>query len=493
MTKKKLTAVILVMVMCVQLLSGCGIQKDASQNKKATEDEETLADGEYSVEVTLEGGTGRAKVDSPAKVKVEDGKAYATIVWSSTHYDYMLVDGKKYLNENEGGNSTFTFPIDGIPCKMNVVGDTTAMSVPHEIDYTLKFAFQKNVSFKDLNCTGRMKLAYARQFQIEEYGNYKMITIVDNGRFFLVPKGAAVPKGLPKDVVVLQQPLKNVYLVSSAVMDLVCQTGGLSNVSYTALKQNDWYVPKAVQAMKKGTLLYAGKYSAPDYEQLLSGGCNFAIENTMITHNPEVKEKLNELGIKVMVERSSYEKHPLGRLEWIKLFGVLFGKTAPAKDYFATQVKRIRPIIKKKNTGQTVAFFAVSSDGTITVRKQNDYVSSMIELAGGTYSLNGYVEEEKNALSTMKMQMEDFYAAEKDADVLIYNGTIEGELTSVAELIGKNKLFADFKAVKSGQVYTTGSNFYQQSTGTCDFIEDLNHILTGKKDVKCRFLKKLEN
>ena len=109
-----------------------------------------LEDGEYTVNVELEGGSGRASVDSEAKVKVTDGQAYATIVWSSTYYDYMLVDGKKYTNENEGGNSTFTFPIAGVPCTMDVVGDTTAMSQPHEIDYTLTFSFAKDVSFKDL-------------------------------------------------------------------------------------------------------------------------------------------------------------------------------------------------------------------------------------------------------------------------------------------------------------------------------------------------------
>ena len=113
-------------------------------------------------------------------------RAYATIVWSSTYYDYMLVDGKKYTNENEGGNSTFTFPIAGVPCTMDVVGDTTAMSQPHEIDYTLTFSFAKDVSFKDLKQTGQVKLSYADQFQIDEYGNYKLITIVDNGRFLPV-------------------------------------------------------------------------------------------------------------------------------------------------------------------------------------------------------------------------------------------------------------------------------------------------------------------
>ena len=110
--------------------------------------------------------------------------------------------------------------------------------------------------------------------------------------------------------------------------------------------------------------------------------------------NPEVKEKLEELGIPVMIERSSYEKHPLGRLEWIRLFGVLFDQEQQANKFFREQAERVQPILEKENTDLSVAFFAVSSDGTITVRKPNDYVSSMIELAGGNYSLNGYLPEE---------------------------------------------------------------------------------------------------
>ena len=542
MNKKRVTAVILSVMMCMQIFTGCGAKNNAAaveggagqtaaesvqgaagtateKNAQAAEEnvqgtadqdgtEESMTgndaaeqadgtevsvpeDGEYTVEVTLEGGSGKATVDSQAKVTVKDGVAYATITWSSTHYDYMIVNGEKYLNENEGGNSTFTFPIDGIPCEMDVIGDTTAMSTPHEIDYTLTFQFPETADFKDLDCNGRMELSCADQFEVEQYGAYKLITIVDNGRFLLVPKGVKVPADVPADVTVLQQPLENVYLVSSAVMDLVCQIGAVSDLKYTGVKEKDWYVKEAADAMAAGNLIYAGKYSAPDYELLLSGGCAFAIENTMITHNPEVKEKLEELGIKVMIERSSYEKHPLGRLEWIKLFGVLFGREQQAKAFFDAQAAHIEPILEKEKTGLSVAFFAVASDGTITVRKPNDYVSSMIELAGGTYSLNGYVPEEENALSTLKMQMEDFYAAEKDADILIYNGTIEGELTSIAELVQKNSLFADFKAVKSGQVYTTGSNFYQQTSGTCDFIEDLNKVLNGETDAEYRFLKKI--
>lgn len=103
-----------------------------------------LSDGIYEAKVSLEGGSGRASVQSPVKVSVKDKKAYATIVWSSSNYDYMKVDGKKYLNENKDskGNSTFTIPVAAFEEKIPVVGDTTAMSTPHEIDYTLCFELE---------------------------------------------------------------------------------------------------------------------------------------------------------------------------------------------------------------------------------------------------------------------------------------------------------------------------------------------------------------
>ena len=309
MKKRKVTALLLAAMMCMQIFAGCGTKNDTAQTEgsvAATEDaqgaagentqtagqnateenaggmaeqneaEESIAgkaateqadsaevsvpeDGEYTVDVTLEGGSGKATVDSQAKVTVTDGVAYATIVWSSTHYDYMIVNGEKYLNENEGGNSTFTFPIDGIPCEMDVIGDTTAMSTPHEIDYTLTFKFPETADFKDLDCNGRMELSYADQFEVEQYGAYKLITIVDNGRFLLVPKGVTVPEDVPGDVTVLEQPLENVYLVSSAVMDLVCRIGAVPDLKYTGVKEKDWYVKEAADAMAAGNMIYAGK------------------------------------------------------------------------------------------------------------------------------------------------------------------------------------------------------------------------------------------
>ena len=97
------------------------------------------ADGTYTCDVTLEGGSGRATVESPAALTVADGKMTATIVWSSPNYDYMLVDGEKYLPTNTEGNSTFEIPVSALDTALDVTADTVAMSTPHEIEYTLTF------------------------------------------------------------------------------------------------------------------------------------------------------------------------------------------------------------------------------------------------------------------------------------------------------------------------------------------------------------------
>lgn len=107
---------------------------------QAAEAVETPADGSYTCEVTLEGGSGRATVDSPATLTVADGKMTATIAWSSPNYDYMVVDGEKYLPTNTEGNSTFEIPVSALGTPLSVVADTVAMSTPHEIEYTLTFS-----------------------------------------------------------------------------------------------------------------------------------------------------------------------------------------------------------------------------------------------------------------------------------------------------------------------------------------------------------------
>lgn len=339
----------------------------------------------------------------------------------------------------------------------------------------------KNIS--GLEYEGSMKLKYAQQFAVDYYkGGYALISIKDGDRFLVIPEDKDVPENMDSDIKIIKRPLKNVYMVSTSAMDLVCAIDEEKNIRLSGTKEKDWYVDKAKEAMKSGNMLYAGKYSAPDYELILSEKCELAVENTMIYHSPEVIDKLENTGVPVLVEKSSYESHPLGRMEWIKMYGVLFGKEDEAEKYFDEKTKEADKVIenveKEQNDNRkTVAFFYITSNGAVSVRKSGDYVSKMIELAGGEYVFKNLTDE--NALSTMNIQMEEFYATAKDADYLIYNSAIDGELYTMDELIEKSSMLKDFKAVKNGDVWCTGKNMFQETTGIADMIVDINSIVNG--------------
>ena len=323
------------------------------------------------------------------------------------------------------------------------------------------------------------KLDYAQQFTADCYeGGYTMVTIPGSGEKFLVsPQDAAVVDNLPADVTVLRQPVENIYLVSTSVMDLFLHLDALDSIALSGTRAEGWYLPEAQQAMEEGRVAYAGKYSAPDYEQILAAGCGLAIENTMILHTPDVKEQLEHFGIPVLVERSSYESDPLARMEWIKLYGILLGKEELAERAFSAQEAAIQPILMQEPTGKSCAFFSLTTNNLATVRKGNDYVAKMIEMAGGSYVFSGLTDN-GNSLATMNLPLEDFYAGAKDADVLIYNSAIEGTISSVSQLTEKFPLLSEFKAVKNGQVWCTSQSLFQQSMALADLIVDMNTVFT---------------
>ncbi|RJW48854.1 ABC transporter substrate-binding protein [Clostridiales bacterium TF09-2AC] len=333
-------------------------------------------------------------------------------------------------------------------------------------------------SWDDREVIRSMELLYADQFSVDYYDDgCAMISIRDSGRFLVVPEQGTPPEGLPEDVTVLRQPVKNIYLVATSAMDLFKSLDAMDRITLSGTDAQGWYIEEARQALEDGGMFYAGKYNAPDYELILSKSCGLAIESTMISHSPEVKEQLEQLGIPVLVERSSYESHPLGRMEWLKLYGVLTGREEQAEACFRKQMENLKPVLDQDATGKTVAFFYISSNGYVNVRKSGDYVAKMIELAGGTYVPEG-LDGNGNALSTMNMQMEAFYAAAKEADYIIYNSTIDGELESLAQLLDKSSLLADFKAVKEGNVWCTEKSLFQETMGLGNMILDIHRILT---------------
>lgn len=525
------------------LLGVCGCSSQAFVSEQQTETvltkEETgwkFQDGTYQMEVELLGGSGRASVTSPAKVEIKDGKAVATLEWSSPNYDYMVVDGEKYLPVNTEGNSVFQIPVEAFDQDIAVIADTVAMSTPHEIEYTLNFhAGENGQNAAKADTTGQedsdgaekgqqtaavggnpaktaaapltydhsMELSYAENFAVDYYeGGYKLLTTRLNGdRILIVPKHQQAledaealvspsAEGEPGKLIVLQEPVKNLYLVASSVMDMFAQLDSMDAISMCGLKEEDWYIPAAKQAMKDGTLLYAGKYSQPDYELLLSQNCSMAIENSMIYHTPEVMEKLGEFGIPTLVEYSSYEEHPLGRVEWVRFFGALLNQEEKADQLFEKQEEALKRVEAEESTGKTVAFFYITSNGLVQVRQSTDYIPKMIELAGGKYVFENLGDPDSRR-STVNLQLEDFYDGAQDADFLVYNTTIDRQVQTLEDLLKKCSLLKDFKAVKNHQVWCTTEDMYQQSMSAGNLIEDFHRMLTGD-DKETRYLYRLK-
>lgn len=341
----------------------------------------------------------------------------------------------------------------------------------------------------DLTPTGSLPLSYAEQFTVDTLENgLSLITIGGEDRYLVVPEGQEAPE-TGEDITVLQQPLDSIYLVATSAMDFFVSLDALDCISLSGTKADGWYLDAARQAMLSGDIEYAGKYSAPDYEAIYDADCDLALESTMIYHTPEVKEQLERLGIPVLVERSSYESDPLGRMEWIKLYGVLTGKEDEAEALYQAQLDALSPILDQPSTGKTAAFFYITANGAANVRKSTDYVPKMLELAGGRYIFDDLTDDD--ARSTMNMQMENFYAGAKDADVLIYNSTIDGELHSLDELLAKSPLLADFKAVKTGSVWCTEQSLFQSAMGLGDMIQDFHAIFTGENTDNLHYLHQL--
>lgn len=331
----------------------------------------------------------------------------------------------------------------------------------------------------DLVYESRMELEYATEYAVDYYSDgYDLITISDGSRFLIVPEDKEIPENLDEDIKAVQQPIDHIYLVASATMDMFRSIEALDMIRFTGTDQDGWYLPQIPQLMEQGDIIYAGKYNAPDYELILSEGCDFVIENMMIMHTPEVKEKLENFGIPVMADRASYEEHPLGRCEWVKLYGVLTDREEQAKAAFDEQAAELERVLADEEQNKTqqapaVAFFYLTSNGAVNVRKTSDYVPKMIELAGGKYIFDNLGDAQSKS-SSVTMQMEEFYASAKDADCLIYNSTIEGQITSIDELVAKNQLLADFKAVQNGNVWCTTQNMYQESMSIGSMIADMH-------------------
>ena len=326
----------------------------------------------------------------------------------------------------------------------------------------------------------KTELSFAHEFSIDEYeGGYKLVTINDGGRFLIVPEGMDAPKGIASDIAVLKRPVRNIYIAATAVMCLFDGLGRLDAIRLSGTKAEGWYIENARKAMESGSILYAGKYSQPDYELILKENCPLAIESGMIGHASDVKAQLEKLGVPVLIDRSSYETHPLGRTEWVKVYGAILGEEEKAEALFREQVA-LMSSVGGTNTGKTVAFFRISGTGYAVARRSGDYVSKMIALAGGEYAFKDLGGE--SAMATVNVEMETFFATARNSDIVIYNSTIGGEVANMDEFLALNPLMKELKAVQNNAVWCTRESMYQQTLNIGRMISELNEIMNASPE-----------
>lgn len=336
-----------------------------------------------------------------------------------------------------------------------------------------------------------LELDYAERFDLHYYNDgYAVIDIYGSSKYLVVPDGMPVPE-LPEEMRILQKPLDNIYLTATSAMALFNSVDAIDNVTMVGTNENGWYIDSAIEALRSGNMIFAGKYSEPDYELLINNGCNMSLQSTMILHTPKVMEMLEDLGIPVMIEYSTYEQHPLGKPEWAKLYGFLTDNEEAAVTFMEEQKAIVSSLEDFENTEKTVAYFYVNSNGQIVVREVTDYIPGMIEMAGGRYIFTEQVNVESNK-TTAQITMEEFYNTAVNADYLIYNASIDSPISTLDELFAKSELFADFKAVQEGNVWCTGKSMFQATDMIAEFIMDLNLMLTDADESEMTFFNKVQ-
>ena len=335
-----------------------------------------------------------------------------------------------------------------------------------------------------------LELKYAKEYSASFYEGGMTLINVGEDSFLLFDEGAEIPEDAKADekagkITILQKPLDNIYNASSSVMDHFLAINALDKVTMTSTKAEDWSIEEVRRRVENDEISYVGKYSMPDYEYILDDGCRLAIENQMIYHSPDTKEKLIALGIPVIVERSSLEDEPLGRLEWIKLYGILTGEETAAQNVFDEQEKKIEDIKSELGNGSNgeavqAALFYIGTNGIVGVRNPDDYMTTLLKTAGAEYAFDHLSSD--SSKTYIQLQMEEFYAHAIDADVLIYNSNFGYSPQTLDELVKIDGILAELKAVKDKHVWIYSQDSFQQPTKLADMVMDYYEIFKYVRD-----------
>lgn len=357
------------------------------------------------------------------------------------------------------------------------------------------------VEYSQLTSTGKEENTFAELFSIEHLKDenekaYSKIEVFDKEKkldtsWLLLPEGVDKVSGAPAGVNIMTfRDRQNIMVSSASTMALINAMDALSKVPMTTA-DTTWRIQEIKDAIDKGTVKEVGKYSKPDYEQIISIGAEkhvtFAVFSTMLDSVPDVYDQLTKTcNLRIMRDQSSYESHPLGRTEWIKIYGEIFDMRDKSDAVFNGQVEILNETSSKINVPEAerktvLIFYTTSTKDTFYVRNAADYVTELVNLGGGKQ----VAEIGPGKSGNTKMTQESFIQECSQADYVLYNWTSGASGVKDESLQGLIDVrlgdwFKDFKAYKEGNVWRTSNDFYQKMDKMGEMVADIYKMLYGE-------------
>lgn len=357
------------------------------------------------------------------------------------------------------------------------------------------------VEYSQLTSTGKEENTFAELFSIEHLKDenekaYSKIEVFDKEKkldtsWLLLPEGVDKVSGAPAGVNIMTfRDRQNIMVSSASTMALINAMDALSKVPMTTA-DTTWRIQEIKDAIDKGTVKEVGKYSKPDYEQIISIGAEkhvtFAVFSTMLDSVPDVYDQLTKTcNLRIMRDQSSYESHPLGRTEWIKIYGEIFDMRDKSDAVFNGQVEILNETSSKINVPEAerktvLIFYTTSTKDTFYVRNAADYVTELVNLGGGKQ----VAEIGPGKSGNTKRSQESFIQECSQADYVLYNWTSGASGVKDESLQGLidarlGDWFKDFKAYKEGNVWRTSNDFYQKMDKMGEMVADIYKMLYGE-------------
>ncbi|MEW9094780.1 MAG: ABC transporter substrate-binding protein [Clostridiaceae bacterium] len=317
------------------------------------------------------------------------------------------------------------------------------------------------------------KIKYATKFNVEYLDdNVKLVTDGADRKLLLVPKGEKKPEGYD-DIQVINTPIDNVLLCSSIHTSLIRPLDVFDTVGcVTTYDIDKGHIDEINHRMKSGLITYVGKNTALDFELIKSKKPEVAF--VIAGDVPRIGTKLEELGIPYIVEASSLENHPLGRMEWIKFISLFYNKEAEADKHLEKAEETVKKVSEKtKEKDKPIVTAGVIHDGKFSVRLGGSYQAKMYDIAGGDYTFKDF---ESNKSGASSITFEEFYAKSTNADIYVFEGMGKTRPETIKDFVSQAPIIENMKSIKNGELWSSQPWWSQSVDKLDEIIEDLAAI-----------------